>query len=55
MNKIQYTITKSDKGTIFVGNLVNGKAEGHGWLISEPKYVGNFKNNLKNENIRKIL
>ena len=47
MNKFQYTISKNDEGTIFIGNLINGKAEGHGWLISEPKYVGDFKNNLK--------
>ena len=34
-------------GSILVGNIINGKAEGHGWLISEPKYEGEFKNNLK--------
>ena len=48
MNKLQYTISKSDDGTIFIGNLINGKAEGHGWLISEPKYVGDFKNMANN-------
>ena len=47
MNKINYTIVQMSDGSILVGNIINGKAEGHGWLISEPKYEGEFKNNLK--------
>ena len=47
MNKINYTIIQLNDGSIFVGNMINGKAEGHGWLISEPKYEGEFKNNQK--------
>ena len=47
MNKINYTIVQISDGSILVGNIINGKAEGHGWLISEPKYEGEFKNNLK--------
>ena len=44
MNKINYTIVQISDGSILVGNIINGKAEGHGWLISEPKYEGEFKN-----------
>ena len=55
MNKINYTIVQMSDGSILVGNIINGKAEGHGWIISEPKYEGEFKNDLKHGSGRLFL
>ena len=49
MNKVQYTIVQMSDGSVLVGNIINGKAEGHGWIMSEPKYEGEFKNGLNIE------
>ena len=42
--KFDLPITKYPDGKVFIGNTIDGKPDGTGWLFDEPKYYGDFKN-----------
>ena len=45
--KFDLPITRYPDGKAFIGNTIDGKPDGTGWMFDEPKYYGDFKKGLK--------
>ena len=45
--KFDLPINRYPSGKVFIGNTIDGKPDGTGWLFDEPKYYGDFKKGLK--------
>ena len=40
--KFDLPITRYPDGKAFIGNTIDGKPDGTGWMFEEPKYYGDW-------------